>query len=399
MTTEIEDLRFVWPSALFQDEARELLTTGYADDAAAVRLLFAEAFSGGTGAELVREVCETLAPYRGRWRPAGPVTVDAWDLNEESDTAVGNAQTRQRQLLEEVLRRAAEGELSDFVPKRYWSARQLPPHVPEAIDPRQLRAEFLTILEQLDHGGYLDTIAGPNCCDAGSDRDTDGAAALERQWGRPAKWPLTSEGAAWVNELDDDTFLDLIEVFHDVVARPRKSYWHDFCQEWDYSDHDTRAGQRVYVWRVNSLLERSTVHLWLAHAGVDAGLLVRTVPDDRAQLPQSVAAATKDPVERARIEHAIAQQRTRHPSRHTRREAVRNLGDVLEHRGPQAKRLLGSRDESDLFHIINRFDIRHMNKNQQADFGDEFLDYLYWTFLASVDLLNKLEERSASPVT
>jgi len=64
------------------------------------------------------------------------------------------------------------------------------------------------------------------------------------------------------------------EGFFDWVAGPRKASWHAYCGDWDYSDHDRRAGQRVYLWRVNELLTRSDVGLELSTNGADRGQLV-----------------------------------------------------------------------------------------------------------------------------
>lgn len=395
VTTEIEDLRLVWPAALFVEEASTLLAYGYAGDVSAVRLLFSEAFAAGVGASLVREVCETMSPYRGKWQPNAS-TADPWEPVERVRFGASLGPSRSRQLLEEVVRRVECSEVATFAPKRYWSARQQtradsgPP-----LSSSDLRRSFIDLLRELDQMGYFDPEVGPDCCDADVDRDAEGAAALERLWGKQVPWPLAEGGDDWLSSLSDDDFLDLIEVFYDLVQRPRTSRWHSFCEEWDYGDHDARAGQRVYTWRINAILESSDWDLRMSEAPEDAGLLVRTVPDDRAQLPDTVAQAAKDSAERERIEHAGVLQRSRRATRQTRRDAARSLADVLENRRPMVKELLGNKDESNLFQIINSFDIRHMNKLQQSQFGDEFFDYFYWTFLASLDLMDKLEMRRA----
>lgn len=368
-----------------------MLSVGYGSDIAAVKLIFEEAFAEETGASLVTEVCETFTPYRGTWQPPAHPS-DPWALHiEESRARIPQS------LLEEVLQRVREDQVPLFTVKPYWSARQTVPVPATQLRDDEVRQQFVQLLRELDQSGYLDPVAGPDCCDVATDRAAAGSAALEKSWGRPAVWPMADDGGQWVAGLTNDEFLDLIEIFYDLVQRPRKSHWHDYCQEWDYSDHDIRAGRRVYLWRVNALLGQSSQQLRLAQEGEDAGLLVRSTGDEREQLPQTVAEATTEPTERARIEHANAQHRVRNPTRETRREAVRNLADVLEQRRDKVAELLGTKDENDLFLIINRFDIRHMNTKQQADFGDEFLDYWYWTLLATLNLINQLEARPATP--
>lgn len=393
MTTEIDDLRLVWPSELFVAETSDILASGYAHEVSAVRLLFSEAFANGVGANLVREVCETMTPYRGKWQPDGPID-DPWEA-ASVDGYRPRQVPRSSQLIEEVFSRVKGGQIARFAPKRYWSARQQSADPPQPLEGPDLREAFVSLLQELDKAGYLDRVAGSNCCDATGDRAAEGRAAIEARWGKPAQWPLTDAGTEWLLGLGSDDFLDLIELFFDLVERPRTSSWHAFCEDWDFSDHDARAGQRVYTWRINALLERTSLSLRLSGTTEDAGCLVRTVNDERAVLPDALARATADPAERARIEHATAQQRSRHATRQTRREAVRGLADVLENRGRRVKQRLGNQDESDLFMIINRFDIRHMNKQQQVEYGDEFLDYCYWTFLASIELIDRLEARDS----
>lgn len=390
MTTEVDDLQLVWPAALFVEEASTLLDTGYARETAAVRLLFTEAFAEGRGTELVREVCEQGGPYRGRWTPP-PVPVDVWAFTDVDGLCPPDP--RPQALLEEVLRRVQAGQISLHTPKTYWSARQASVASEPPLDGPELRLQFLELLGGLDRAGYFDPAIGSSCCDSRDDHAATGEKVLTQRLGRATSWPLTDSDTSGVASLDRGNFLDLIEVFYDLVQRPRTHHWHEFCQEWDYSDHDSQAGQRIYVWKVNALLDRSSEELRLSGAGEDAGQLVHLPTDERALLPQAVEQSTPDLRERKRIAHANAQHRVRTPTKETRREAVRNLGDVLENRRAQAKEVL-RRDESDLFRIINKFDIRHLDADQK-EVGEEFLDYVYWTLLASLELMNRLEARAA----
>jgi len=61
-----------------------------------------------------------------------------------------------------------------------------------------------------------------------------------------------------------------------VVARPTTPVVHDYGREWDYSDFARSAGQTVYRWKINELLNQSEVALNLADVGSDIGHLVHT---------------------------------------------------------------------------------------------------------------------------
>jgi hypothetical protein len=57
---------------------------------------------------------------------------------------------------------------------------------------------------------------------------------------------------------------------------------------------------------------------------------------------------------------------------------------------------ISSKDASDLFHIANKFTFRHRDKLQKADYGEEFLDWIFWANLATVRLLDDLAAGTAS---
>lgn len=396
VTTEIEDLRLVWPAELFEEEAADLLDVGYSRDEDVVRLLFSEAFARGVGTALLNEVC-SLLPYRGRWSPnwseAGDT--DPWGATE-TDGLRPHRRPRSEQLLEEVLRRVRASEIPMFISRDYWSRRQPPAANQTTLNENDVRRGFGELLEQLDTEGYLDLAAGSSCCDAQVDRAIEGARELTALVGRPMEWPLTEEGARAVADLDEDEFLDLVEAFFDVVARPRKAWWHEYCNEFDYGEHDRRAGQRVYLWRANDLLAKSNLGLRLSPSGPDRGQLVRVVTDDREELERRALDNTGDGEEAVRVAHAVVVHRGRSVTRADKRDAVRALGDVLESRRAELRSALGGPDENALFQIINGFDIRHMRRGQQSDYGDEFLDYLYWTLLSTVELIDRVRGRRAA---
>lgn len=94
---------------------------------------------------------------------------------------------------------------------------------------------------------------------------------------------------------------------------------------------------------------------------------------------------------------AIRLYRARTSGVHDRRAAISQLGGYLERKRKlfQAKELRKG-DESDLFNILNNFSIRHDNSRQQGDYGDEYLDWIFWTTLASVQFLKEAAQSDAS---
>ena len=95
------------------------------------------------------------------------------------------------------------------------------------------------------------------------------------------------------------------------------------------------------------------------------------------------------------VEHAIALFRSCTATTAERRSAVVALADILERRRPLLKSELLAKDAGALFHIANEFDIRHRDKSQQSDYDPVFLDWLFWWYLATVELTDRLLARQS----
>ncbi|MFC0100070.1 hypothetical protein ACFFKH_21430 [Micromonospora marina] len=109
--------------------------------------------------------------------------------------------------------------------------------------------------------------------DLPTDVDVDESAKLQELLGIPDLWPL--QPAQW----DDDVFYGVIEVFHDLVARPRERWWHNWNNcGWHYSGFAVTPARALYRWRVNKILADAHIALRLAGEGEDAGRLVRQPP-------------------------------------------------------------------------------------------------------------------------
>ncbi len=282
-------------------------------------------------------------------------------------------------------------ELREYSPPRpYWPARRAAP----AEQPAQVAAtapqRFAELVGSLKANGYLDRGFDEGCAYGDPDYYSRGgelAPALEQRLGHPDLWPLRPE--SW----NKDTFYGLIEVFHDLVARPRSYFEHQDCGDGHFREFDMDAGRRVYRSKINRLLESTGIELRLAESGEDVGRLVHLADEGRAELVQR-ALASPEPVVASRVAHAIALFRRRDATEHHKRSAVFELTNVLNGRRPLLKESLFRKDEGALFEIANKFDLRHGGEvNQQSDYDPVFLDWVFWWYLATVELTDRLLER------
>ena len=151
-------------------------------------------------------------------------------------------------------------------------------------------------------------------------------------------------------------------------------------------------GRDVYRWSVNRILDRTHLGLRLAEDGEDRGRLVAVTDDARTELAHRMAersdAATGDDVR-----HALALFRGRDTGVQDKRSACIALAGVLENRRPLLKEHLAKKDEGALFRLANEFGIRHQNAQQQADYDPVFLDWVFWFYLATIELSDRLLAR------
>lgn len=361
---DLTDYELVWPSELFAAETRRILARPKLDQDH-LDLLMREAFRDDN-------VAQDLAACRPRTSAFG-----ADSTYTASMVDVAN----------ELADRAAE--IRQYtIPRAYWPHRhgRQAPEVP--LDRLTLHGRFADLIGNFDRDGYLAQAFPPPCVDA-DDSEVDVSLELERRLGFADLWPL--QPLTW----DDDVFYALIEVYHDFVSRPRDRWFHSHANcGWHYRDFATTTGRELYRWRVNRLLEQARLSYRLAADGEDMGRLVETFDAARTALLVDSAASSPSDVA-ARVRHSVALFRSRTTTDEAKRSALVTLAGVLEERRQVIRDEMTSADEGALFQIANKFAIRHRNAQQQADYDSVFLDWIFWWYLSTVELTNRIIYRQA----
>jgi len=389
MAIEQSELQLVWPPAIFAREAQALLDA-HADDDALAGLL-AEAFHDRRG--------EGLLDQLARIERQNNAADDPWVTGDHSARMPKAYASQATVQLVTKLSREAD-DLPRYAPRPLYRRRQEQREGATAptVD---LNKGFAKMVEQLTNLGYFEDAFGSQCSDSGDSPDDEGQRRLaERlETNHVQLWPIRVTesifgGARAVpDEWPDHVLFDVIEALDELVARPRQRHWHGHHEEWDYSDYSRPAGKLVYRWKVNSVLERSGATLRLAESGEDAGLLVTSPTDARANLVEQVL-ETAEPKIQDLVTHAVAVFRRRDATPFDKRTACKYLADVLEARRTLLKENLLTKDEGALFQIANSYEIRHLNERQKSDYDPAFLDWVFWWYLGTIELTNKLLERS-----
>jgi hypothetical protein len=98
-----------------------------------------------------------------------------------------------------------------------------------------------------------------------------------------------------------------------------------------------------------------------------------------------------------RVAKAILKFRRYRSSFEERKDAIRDLADVLEFLRPKLKIVITKSDENDLFNLANNFGIRHHNDSQKTDYDRAiWLSWMFYYYLATIHASLRLIEKHAS---
>jgi hypothetical protein len=256
-----------------------------------------------------------------------------------------------------------------------------------AFSEDELPGEFRRLIERLRTSGYFEHAVPNSIYDSvpGSDAID---SVLERKTRRRALW---SDGA---RNWDGNTLFTLIEVFGELVARPRVAWCDTSSHYLVYGDFNVTTGVALYRFWVNDLLERAGVPYRISEAGSDAGRAVAYSGSFEHEFMEEVASrSVGEAIDK--VNHAIGLFRKRDATRADKESAIVELAGVLERRRASMLDVHLRRDEPQLFNILNRFGLRHKRDNQMLDYDDVFLDWVFQRCLSTVALIDRLVQRDA----
>lgn len=276
--------------------------------------------------------------------------------------------------------------------RRYYSVRTGKNSNSQNIDIKVLRVMLYSIYRSLEEGGYFQEQFGYSCVDAGEvpgKLGLDIQSALLLKLRKENLWPFPER----FDDLSEEDLFDLIEFLHDHCSKPDEGFFHSYSQcGWHYRTFDPAAGQTEYRQKINEIIESYGLGYELSESGeILEAASPGTEPLLTANLPVT------DSNIRARVDSAIAKFRRYRSTAIERRDAVRDLADVLEYLRPQLKIVLDKQDESDLFNIANNFGIRHHNQIQKTNYDQSiWLSWIFYFYLATIHAVVRMLERGRS---
>lgn len=251
---------------------------------------------------------------------------------------------------------------------------------------------FQRVYQQLEDDGYFSEAFGFWCVDAdqvpGKVRDVELEMLLKIR--KKHLWPVSE----YCKSYSEDDFFDVIEFLYQHVSKPIDGTMHNYngCgMHWE--TFNKKEGQVVFVERINDLLSYYCNPFELS---IDGEVLSK--PDAGFENIFEADVPSNDENVRKRIESAVLRYRRRGATLDDRRQAVRDLADVLEYLRPKVKELLTKPDESDLFNIANNFGIRHHNEKQRTAYDMAlWLSWMFYFYLATLHVvLRKIDSDQKS---
>jgi hypothetical protein len=272
----------------------------------------------------------------------------------------------------------------------YWRERKAGQRTVVVLDNAAVVREFIALVCELDDSGYFEKRFGKDCVDDARGDVPD--VLIQRELGVEGLWPL--EHCRLVDDMD--LFFDVVELLHDHVSRPLTRSWHGYCEcGWHHSIFEIESGRVLYRWRVNKILERSDLGLRLAEKATISAV---SSPSPMTPAHSSFTLRARDDGEPAdQVRHALALFRQRGADRNQKRSAVAALALVLEERRHSVLAdALAKSDRGALFDIANNFHVRHQDAKQKRDYDDFYLDWIFWLYLASIELTNRVIDEQAA---
>ena len=257
------------------------------------------------------------------------------------------------------------------------------------FDLEMLKKLFLNLYEKLDNECFFQEATG-YCCTDGNVKGTLGReieSEIYLKTGLEDVWPIRIH----IEEYGEVELLTMVEFLHENVSSPKDKYYHDWNNcGWHATKFDKEEGQAIYLAEINKLLVRFEEDYYLTETGE-----IHKVPPAglKALVEEKITTGDTENID-DRVQYAVSKFLKYDSDINEKKDAINTLAGILEYYKTQGIKF-ERKDDSDLFNIMNGFDIRHHNKAQQSNYNKEvWYEWIFYTSLSSINTLAKLQKDS-----
>jgi len=254
-----------------------------------------------------------------------------------------------------------------------------------------LKRLFLIIYKKLDEEGYFQRYFGFHCVEEGDitgELGHDIGSIFFINLKKDNLYPIKDK----IGNYDENDLFDVIELIHDYCSKGIDGGDHSsFGCVYHYTSFKDKEGQKYFRKLINPTLKSYGNRYELSE---DGEILQLADPGLSKLFDADVPTDDKENIEQ-KVEQAIIKFRRYKSTTDDRRDAIRDLVDVLEFLRPKAKQYLDKKDEVDLFNIANNYGIRHHNDKQKNNYDKSiWLSWMFYLYLATIHALLRIIKKN-----
>ena len=272
----------------------------------------------------------------------------------------------------------------------YYSSRTGKLKETPELTMKLLKKLFIVTYNKLEEDGYFQKYFGYYCVDQGDVNgelggDIDAMVFLSLK--KENLWPIQEK----LDSYSEDDLFDMIEFLHDHCSKPLSGYYHQFNDcGYHYDTFNDTDGQKYFREKMNHVLKDYLKGYEISNDGE-----ILELPDKHfAPLLEADIPSSDIENINSKIQRAVTKFRRHKSTLVDRKEALRELADVLEYLRPEMKDVLNSKDEGDIFNIANNFGIRHHNEKQKNDYDKAiWYSWISYYYLATIHAVLRMVAR------
>lgn len=276
-----------------------------------------------------------------------------------------------------------------MIKRNYYSVRTGKITPDQQVNFEVLKKLFSVTYNKLNADGYFQKYFGIDCQDGyiqgelGEEIDAIMFVNLRKE----NLYPI------WKNlhNYTEDDFFDVIEFLHDHCSKGLNGHYHYWNNcGYHYEEFNDIEGQKHYRELLNPILREYKDGFEISESGE---ILILSDNGLSNLFEADIPTNDKDNISN-KINSAILKFRRHKSTLDDRREAIRELADVLEFLRPAIKVHLNKKDENDIFNIANNFGIRHHNKDQQTEYDKAiWYSWIFYYYLATLHAVLRMTNK------
>lgn len=276
-----------------------------------------------------------------------------------------------------------------MIKRNYYSVRTGKISPDQQVNFEVLKKLFWLTYNKLNNEGYFQKYFGIDCQDGyiPGELGDEIEAMMFVNLRKDNLYPIYKN----LSNYTEDDFFDVVEFLHDHCSKGLNGHYHNWNNcGYHYEEFNDIEGQKHFREQLNPILREYKDGFEIS----DNGEILILSDNGLSNLFEAdIPTNDKDNISN-KINSAILKFRRHKSTLDDRREAIRELADVLEFLRPSIKQHLNKKDENDIFSIANNFGIRHHNKNQQTEYDKAiWYSWIFYYYLATLHAVLRMTNK------